>query len=329
MPKPALQSDLRLRHQAPQGTNFRRALGQNSPDEHKESHPMHAHWMEYALDTNKRGDEQARFMAAYMPLSGKRHLDIGSAYGGTPIAFSKAGAYAYGIEIDPKLYRLGLENLADHPGLPCMLVLGDILDDEIADSIGKFDIITCSNVIEHVSSTAKLLATMRRLLRPGGFCNLLIPNPFSYEEVRRDGHYGLFGLTLLSRANAEEYFHAAGNTTSYDVGEYCFTYAEYKSMFRTAGLTLELIDPTPWNPKKIETLRQDHQSLRGEAQIYQFPNSAVRTQVLCALDTYIAKANQAIEQYYTAPRAEQQMHGEDVLREYRQSYWSVLARATD
>lgn len=80
----------------------------------------------------------------------------------------------------------------------------------------QFDVIVCTDVLEHVSEPDKLLATARDLLAPSGVLALGTPNadvlgPVCVEDEWPDfcflGHYNLFGTRALADA-----FEAAGLT---------------------------------------------------------------------------------------------------------------------
>jgi len=61
-----------------------------------------------------------------------------------------------------------------------------VLADDITASklpAGQFDLILCSEVIEHIVQWQKALAAMHRLLRPGGTLLLSTPQPYSSVEV--------------------------------------------------------------------------------------------------------------------------------------------------
>jgi hypothetical protein len=160
-------------------------------------------------------------------------------------------------------------------------------------------------------------------------CHLWIPNAFSYSQVRRDGHYGLFGLTLLDRDDAIEYFRAAGNAGDYGVGEYCFTFDEYAHIFRSAGLRLEWLDPLPAEQRSVEALQRDMASL---ADAYRDAVAADRIPprvaplVEARLQRYLSAYEAAYRQYLDAAPPEQVSRGAMLLRDYRVDAWQVIAR---
>ena len=65
----------------------------------------------------------------------------------------------------------------------------------------------------------KALQNIVCLLRPGGMLALEIPNKDSLFFVASDGHFNLFGITLLPRPEAIEY-HRKFFPFEYDVGYY-------------------------------------------------------------------------------------------------------------
>jgi 2-polyprenyl-3-methyl-5-hydroxy-6-metoxy-1,4-benzoquinol methylase len=293
-------------------------------------HAMLRTWIEYPLGTNQRGEEAVQVARQHIAVTGARSLDIGCAYGGTPIAFARAGADAYGLELDAGLLGLAQYNLADHPGLSCTLLTGDILQPEVAQSLGQFDIITCDNVIEHVEKASRLIETIARMLRPDGVCVMGIPNPCSYLEVLHDGHYALFGLTLLDREQAIAYFVDAGHADAYGVGEYTFTLDDYRAMFHQQGLSGTLLNAQAYSSGEVEALKARLPALRARfaalAQEGSIPVAA-RPAIERGLERYLAGFDARYAAYRAAPdRAAAAELGGRLLVDYQQDQWQVLSR---
>ncbi len=294
------------------------------------THPMYQTWLDYALGTNQRGVDVARRVARYVAIDGKRHLDIGAAHGGTVVAFARAGARSVGVEIDPRALRLGRANVSDHPDLDIQLFHGDILDPAVRSPLGQFDIITAEHVIEHVSSVEAFLRVVAGLLTDEGICHMLIPNPFSPSEVASDGHYGLFGLTLLERDTAAGYFRMVGNAGEYEVGEYCFDLGEHEAMFWKAGLVLEQMSP----PDGL-SLGSDVNALVG--QVANLPSvyahrletrsipEAMRYPIGRALDAYMEDFRINHERYTNATGQHRKSLARQLLTKYGQEAWYVIA----
>jgi len=69
------------------------------------------------------------------------------------------------------------------------------LDDESVDTV------TCNAVIEHVSEPVRLVGEMRRVLRPGGYAQLMIPFVFPYHAYPADfQRFTLSGVEHLMRS---------------------------------------------------------------------------------------------------------------------------------
>jgi 2-polyprenyl-3-methyl-5-hydroxy-6-metoxy-1,4-benzoquinol methylase len=85
--------------------------------------------------------------------------------------------YATDIE---SAYLKHLEALRhEHPGLT--LLIDDITASKLPPQ--SFDLILCSEVVEHIANSELALMCMRRLLSPGGVLILSTPQPYSPLEL--------------------------------------------------------------------------------------------------------------------------------------------------
>ncbi len=197
-----------------------------------------AMWFHYAMSTNQRGEALIQSIEPLKKLKGARYLDVGCGFGGHLIAAARHGAQCVGIEPDPLRAEFSAKNIADFR-LDIPVFNLDALADNIEAQIGTFDIITCNDVAEHVDSAEGLIMNLGRLLRPGGLAYLEIPNGECIDFVAHDGHFGLFGISLLTREQAKAYhwdrFHSA-----YDVGDY-WKLQDYLEFFQAARLNARLI----------------------------------------------------------------------------------------
>lgn len=175
-------------------------------------------WFDFAMSTNQRARE---FYASFEPHFGerrKRYLDVGCGFGGYLVVFAEQGFEVRGIEIDPERVSLSRANCADI-GLEGVVQERSILEDGLEGSLGRFDVVTCMDVIEHVLDVPETLRNLRKLLNPGGTLILEIPNKDSIRFVREDGHFNLFGITQLTREESIAY-HRRFFDFEYDVGYY-------------------------------------------------------------------------------------------------------------
>jgi 2-polyprenyl-3-methyl-5-hydroxy-6-metoxy-1,4-benzoquinol methylase len=180
--------------------------------------PPQSVWFRFAMMTNLRGLQIAKQVTPHIPKNAQRYLDVGCGHGGSLVAFSKLGLDVLGIDINDQLIELSNSNCSDH-GLKNCTLKGDFLDGGFVESLGKFDVITVLAVIEHVADAVKTLKNAAGLLNPGGIMVLDIPNKDSLSFVARDPHYSLFGLTLLERHLAIQYYKSFFSE-EYDVGEF-------------------------------------------------------------------------------------------------------------
>lgn len=198
-------------------------------------------WFDYAMSSRARGRDFVSFVRPLLTGSEKRYLDVGCGFGGCLAAFAELGMDVCGIEIDPERAAFSKATCRD-VGLGDNVHHLSILADGAEEKLGRFDVITCLDVIEHVLDVPDALARMSRLLNPGGTLILEIPNKDSVNFVSSDGHFNLFGITLLNRPDSIEY-HKCFFDFEYDVGYY-FPLSFYHRQLRSLGMQPQtLISP--------------------------------------------------------------------------------------
>jgi len=200
--------------------------------------PTQRLYLEYALSTNLRGRDLARLYPRTTRHA--RILDIGCGYGGTIRAFAEAGYEALGLEIDPNLAefaRLNIEHISN-----ARVMCSDFVTEDPA-ALGSFDLIFCTDVIEHVSNPDRALEVAASLLRASGLLVLQIPNRNSVRQVLSDGHFCLFGSTLLSRQEGRELKRQiqGWDDPYHHMGE-LMPLAYYTSRLRQHGLTVHVAE---------------------------------------------------------------------------------------
>lgn len=111
------------------------------------------------------------------PLRQGTLLDIGCGSGDFLVAMHQLGWQVRGYEPDPQAaQRANLKLPASDPQIVVTQV-----DLEQAFSDNSFDLITLWHVIEHVPNPVQTLATVRRMLKPGGICIVQTPRLDSLE----------------------------------------------------------------------------------------------------------------------------------------------------
>ena len=199
--------------------------------------PPQSVWFEYWMNTNQRAEQSWHAIDPLLPVGARRYLDIGCGVGGSLLAAHRRGLEVHGIEIDPERIELGEANCCD-AGLQGVIQPADILDEELVDQLGCFDVITLMSVIEHVLDVSLTLKHVTRLLNPGGILFMEIPNRECPSFVAADPHFSLFGITLLERTEAMAYQKIFFNT-EYDVGDY-FPLEFYIDQLEKAGCQTRL-----------------------------------------------------------------------------------------
>jgi 2-polyprenyl-3-methyl-5-hydroxy-6-metoxy-1,4-benzoquinol methylase len=215
------------------------ALRRYNVDTAKVDDPTVQMWIDFTLSSVERGHQAVTAMGGPGAFRGKSVLDVGCAYGGFLVAARQAGAArVVGIDIDPQLLDLARLQLADHH-VRAQIVEADITHDGVGDRFGRFDVVLCNDVIEHVVDPALCAANLASVLKRGGKVFLEIPNGSAVDFMHRDGHYGLFGITLLGRQQAELWWRLHFSDR-YGVEHYA-PLSYYLGIFSSAGISLRLL----------------------------------------------------------------------------------------
>jgi ubiquinone/menaquinone biosynthesis C-methylase UbiE len=148
--------------------------------------------------------EKVRFILSLLPGRPMIGLDIGSSAGGLSVALAQAGVDMYGIEPSSagvraskmRAQRLGVENTTFVEGVGEKLSFPDEM----------FDLVVSLAVIEHVQDVNKVLEEAFRVLKPGGWLYLEVPNNlFPFE-----GHYKMAWFPMMPKPIAKRYVRARG-----------------------------------------------------------------------------------------------------------------------
>ena len=115
---------------------------------------------------HKLNPVRARYVAERVTLRGARVLDVGCGGGLLAESLARAGANVTAIDLAPSMIDTARMH-AMESGLAIDYRV------ESAESLaqahaGKFDVVTCMEMLEHVPEPAATLATLGRLSRPGG-----------------------------------------------------------------------------------------------------------------------------------------------------------------
>ena len=240
------------------------------------------------------------------------------AYAGFLVAMAEQGAaQTAGFDLDPRLLDLARENLKDQ-GLDATVAQCDLTrPDEIRPYRAAFDIVTCNDVIEHVLDPPQAIRNVADMLAPGGLAYFEIPNAFYPGSIVEDLHFRLFGITLLDREEAKEYYLHQAPGVPYTVGHY-LELPRFLELLDRAGIAANLLaESFPETGveavlEQIETLRKSYHE-----RLLSVPE-AVRRRVAEKFELYLAETAKA-------PRRTPEEQREFV-KKYGICVWKVLGR---
>ena len=306
----------RFRHfRSPNNTGFFNALATHLAA--SESDPCLPMYFEFAITCNARGREVAELLRNHTELLGKRCLDVGCAYGGFLVAFAEQGAKVTGIDLDESLLRLARTNLQDNK-IDVPLFLADATRaEQLKEFSDRLDLITCNDVIEHVEDPQLLLANLAAMLHSDGLVYLEIPNSRTPGHIRRDGHYQLFGITLLDYPEARDYYSLHAPGVPYGVRHY-LTLDQYADLFASAGLEIEILESN-YQSVDLATALNELKTLRSESSA---GLSSVPASVRPRVEERLADYLREVENCARTTESERR----DFLLRYAMGFWRVLGR---
>lgn len=181
-------------------------------------------------------------------VGGRTVLDVGCANGALLYACLERGAArAVGVDVDDSRLARARRLLGAHAlSREATVLRADILEEDLPAELRPFQAILSTNVLEHVPSVPRLLDGVRRHLAhdPGSYGLLSVGNKLHPGNVISEPHYGVPGLVLLPRAQAEALFEAErarlGVDQAYGVFDW-HTGEEYVALARSVGLEAELL----------------------------------------------------------------------------------------
>lgn len=128
--------------------------------------PVRLGFIRAAIDAHFSGDERSRH-----PLAGKTALDVGCGAGLLCEPLARMGAAVTGVDAAPE----NVEAAKAHAAMSGLTI--DYRAGELSEQgLGKFDVVTSMEVIEHVTDPAAFIAELARHLKPDGLLLLSTPN---------------------------------------------------------------------------------------------------------------------------------------------------------
>jgi SAM-dependent methyltransferase len=166
-------------------------------------------WADAPADPEPYAWERRRALLLDETKPGERVLDLGCGAGRFLTALKDAGADPVGVEIAE-----AAAERARATGVEVRLVEPD---GTLPFGHGEFDLVWCSEVLEHVPDTLGLLHETRRVLKPGGRLLLTVPyhgrlQAAAIALTRFDQHFDPLGqhVRFFTRRSLASTLEAAG-----------------------------------------------------------------------------------------------------------------------
>jgi 2-polyprenyl-6-hydroxyphenyl methylase/3-demethylubiquinone-9 3-methyltransferase len=134
--------------------------------------PVRLKYIRDWIDQHWQCDEHVR-----TPLEGRTALDVGCGAGLLTEPLARLGAKVTGLDATPELIAVAREHSAK-VGLEIDYRAGDVQELK-----GKFELITCMEVIEHVAEPGPFLKALANRLAPDGLLVLSTPNQTSLSRL--------------------------------------------------------------------------------------------------------------------------------------------------
>ena len=128
--------------------------------------PVRLGFVRAAVDTHWGGAA-----TALKPLAGKRALDVGCGAGLLCEPLARLGAAVTGVDAAAENIAVARDHAAGS-GLAIEYRAGELS----ALALGRFDLVTCMEVLEHVADKPAFIAALAASLAPGGLMILSTPN---------------------------------------------------------------------------------------------------------------------------------------------------------
>jgi 2-polyprenyl-6-hydroxyphenyl methylase/3-demethylubiquinone-9 3-methyltransferase len=178
---------------------------------------------------------------ARAPLAGKTVVDIGCGGGILAESMARKGAEVTGIDLSEKALKVAdLHSLESGVRVRYELIAAEEL---AAREPGRFDVVTCMEMLEHVPDPAAVVRACAALVKPGGkvFFSTINRNPKAYL-------FAVIGAEYLLRLLPKG---------THDYAKF-ITPAELAQYARSAGLDVDSLKGMTYNPlTKVYSLNQD------------------------------------------------------------------------
>ena len=162
-------------------------------------------WQDAPVEDEPYEWERRRTLLLAEVRPGERVLDLGCGAGHFLAALLDAGAQAVGVDIAEAALERARTTV---PNVDVRL----LEDGVIPAGHGEFDLVWCSEVLEHIPDVAEALYEIRRVLGPGGRLLLTVPNTGLRARLRFERHFDPLGqhVRFFTRRSLAHTLEATG-----------------------------------------------------------------------------------------------------------------------
>lgn len=183
--------------------------------------------------------EQVRSYSQQRHSNELKILEIGCGIGAISIPLSSLGHKVTGVDIDSK--SISVCNKSNQfPGAKYM-----VGDAEILDLQEKFDIVVCTEVLEHCPHPEKVAQTIKRHIAKGGIGIVSVPNGYCFSELVFSRLFQKIGIhSLFHRLPKNIYTALTGSPTPYySANVAChhvqfFTFNKFSRLISSSGFQI-------------------------------------------------------------------------------------------
>lgn len=131
-------------------------------------------WRRRSPRLHARYDLAISALRRFMPLAGKRGIDLGCGDGVMLYKLSQTSAAVSGLDGSAEAVRLGQARLQRLGVRTEQYLTGSVYEVPAPDA--SYDFVTCIEVIEHLDDPIRFLREVSRILKPGGIFVCTTPN---------------------------------------------------------------------------------------------------------------------------------------------------------
>jgi 2-polyprenyl-6-hydroxyphenyl methylase/3-demethylubiquinone-9 3-methyltransferase len=172
------------------------------------------------------------WIKGFVPLEGKKALDVGCGGGILAEAMAKSGAQTLGIDLADKSLKVAQLH-AMQEQVKGLVYEKLAVEDLAAREPASFDVVTCMEMLEHVPNPRSVIEACSRLVKPGGWV--------FFSTLNRNAKSFLFAIV------GAEYVLNLLPKGTHDYEKFIRP-SELIGMARQAGLSLQATQGLQYNP---------------------------------------------------------------------------------